>query len=231
MHETSVKIFGEAQASEQATALWRSFLRAMAPDTKLPEPILAMPGMSGRKYRSLINTLIGSMASPRYLEIGCWAGSTACSAIFGNALSVVCIDNWSEFDGPKDSFFENTKSVLNPSVDFRFIEADFRQVDFGGLALPFNVYLFDGPHTAKDQFDGIVLAQPALDRDFVLIVDDWNWPQVREGTTAALNQLGVRLAFVLEIKTTQDDSCPPENSLFQNSEWHNGYFIAACQRP
>lgn len=189
--------------------MWQSFFRAMALDTKLPEPILNMPGMSGRKYRSFINSLIGSMPSPRYLEIGCWAGSTACSAIFRNKLSVVCIDNWSEFGGPKDAFFANTKTVLGPDVHFKFIEADFRSVDFGSLG-PFNVYMFDGPHTTKDQFDGVLLAQPALEQQFILIVDDWNWPQVREGTTTALNQLGIKPTFVLEIKTTQDDTCPPK---------------------
>jgi hypothetical protein len=229
MEETSYKFFGDNRATEQASLVWRSFLRAMALDTKLPESILNMPGMSGRKYRSFINNLIGSMPSPRYLEIGSWAGSTACSAIFQNTLAAVCIDNWSEFGGPKDAFFANTKTVLGPNVDFKFIESDFRKVDFGSLGSPFNVYMFDGPHSAKDQFDGVLLAQPALERDFIMIVDDWNWPQVREGTIAALNQAGVKRMFILEIKTTQDDTHPTKAQL-QDSEWHNGYFIAVCQK-
>ena len=41
-----------------------------------------MEGLSGRKYRSLINNLIQKIKDPRYLEIGTWLGSTACSAAF-----------------------------------------------------------------------------------------------------------------------------------------------------
>jgi hypothetical protein len=40
----------------------------------------------------------------------------------------------------------------------------------------FDVYFFDGPHHERDQYDGIATALPALERHFVLIVDDWNWP-------------------------------------------------------
>jgi len=57
-----------------------------------------------------------------------------------------------------------------------FIERNFREVDFCHLG-KFNVYLFDGPHSYKDQFDGVMLAEPALDEIFVLVVDDWNWEQ------------------------------------------------------
>ena len=45
-----------------------------------------------------------------------------------------------------------------------------------------NIYLYDGPHHFEDHFDGIKLVQPALEKKFILIVDDWNWDQVRNGT-------------------------------------------------
>ena len=43
----------------------------------------------------------------------------------------------------------------------------------------FNVYLFDGPHAYQDHYDGLVHAAPALTRQFILIIDDWNWEPVR----------------------------------------------------
>ena len=55
-----------------------------------------MDGLSGRKYRSLINSLINKVKNPSYLEIGSWLGSTACSAAFKNKLTITCIDNWSQ---------------------------------------------------------------------------------------------------------------------------------------
>ena len=55
-----------------------------------------MEGLSRRKYRSLINNLVQKIKDPRYLEIGTWLGSTACSAAFKNDLKITCIDNWSQ---------------------------------------------------------------------------------------------------------------------------------------
>ena len=66
----------------------------------------------------------------------------------------------------------------SPGVDFRFIEGDFRRTDFNSIGR-FNIYLFDGPHEEQDQYDGIMMATPALDRRVILIVDDWNWAASR----------------------------------------------------
>ena len=53
--------------------------------------------------------------------------------------------------------------------------------------------LFDGPHTKVDQYDGVVTAQAALEKSYVLIVDDWNWQQVRDGTLQALVKTNSRI--------------------------------------
>jgi hypothetical protein len=66
--------------------------------SKLPAAIRAIWGLSGQKYRILINTLIETLDRPRYLEIGSWLGSAA-AAIYGNNVQAVRIDNWSEFSG------------------------------------------------------------------------------------------------------------------------------------
>ena len=67
-------------------------------NTKISDEIKFMSGMSGKKYRYLINNLISFTSNARYLEIGCWAGSTVCSALYGNQAKAVCIDNWLKFD-------------------------------------------------------------------------------------------------------------------------------------
>src|SRR5262245_15381786 len=105
--ETSITLSGRFEETAYGEGLRRSFDEALALRTKLPEWIRTMPGMSGRKYRCLINNLIGRLADARYLEVGSWAGSTACSAIYGNRVRALCIDNWSEFDGPKAEFQQN----------------------------------------------------------------------------------------------------------------------------
>lgn len=226
--ETSYRLHGDFLANAATAQLLTSFKRSMALDHKLHPVIAAMEGMSGRKYRYFINNLMEAMSNPRYLEIGSWAGSTACSAIYGNRLTLTCIDNWSQFHGPKDIFLTNIGVVKSELVDFTFIESDFRAVDYSQIGR-FNVYMFDGPHEEVDQYDGVVIAQPALDDVYILIVDDWNWPMVSAGTRRALADTGTTVLCSIEILTTQNQSYP--QCVFQHSEWHNGYFLAVCKKP
>jgi hypothetical protein len=161
--------------------------------SKLPNWILEMDGMSGRKYRHFINILLDSLEDPRYLEIGCWKGSTSCSAIFGNEVKSYCIDNWSEFGGPKNIFCENVQKCVDECDDIEIIfeEADFRKINYTEIG-KYNVYLFDGPHEEKDQYDGLLVAQPSLDDEFIFICDDWNWEKVRNGTMSAIEKLNLK---------------------------------------
>jgi Methyltransferase domain len=188
--------------------------------------VLAVEGMSGRKYRLFINNLIGSMTDPRYLEVGVWQGSTLCSAIYKNKVRALAIDNWSQFGGPADKFFSNLATFKGEAM-VSIIEDNFRNVDFSAFG-KFNIYLYDGQHREIDQYDAVNLALPALDDQFVMVMDDWNWARVRNGTMRALASVGVQLDFVTEIRTTIDESPPKPQG--KNSDWHNGYFLASCSK-
>jgi hypothetical protein len=118
--------------------------------------------------------------------------------------------------------------VATAAVEFNLLTADFRRVNYRHLGR-FNLFLFDGPHTEQDQYDGVVLPLAALDDTFVLIVDDWNWPAVRAGTFRAIRDLGLATLHAIEVRTTQDDSHPAV--AMQHSHWHNGYFLAVLRQP
>lgn len=227
MEETSIRYQGDFSEPVGAKML-TAFTAALALDSKVSDWVLQIHGMSGRLYRRFINNLVSVTPNARYLEIGSWAGSTACSAIYDNDVTAVCIDNWSEFGGPKEIFQQNTSLAISDRTNFRFIENDFRAVDYSGLG-KFNIYLYDGPHAYQDQYDGIIIAQPALDDFYVQIVDDWNWPYVRNGTLDALSALGAKIVCSIEIRTTQDDSHPVKSQQ-QDSPWHNGYFLALISK-
>ncbi len=186
-------------------------------------------GMSGKRYRYFINNLVRSVGNPRYLEVGSWRGSTLCSAIHGNTLTAVAIDNWSEFGGPKNAFQRNVETFASPQSKVFFIESDFRKVDFKQFDQKFNIYLFDGPHEAQDQFDGLARALAALEDEFVFIVDDWNWERVRAGTFSAIRKCNLGVTFASEIRTTMDNTHPVVGG--KESDWHNGYFIAVLTKP
>lgn len=227
MDETSIAFHGNPNETALAWSLDRALRDALGLKSKLPDWIMTMPGMSGRKYRRLINQLVDLAPQPRYLEVGSWAGSTACSAMFANACAVTCIDNWSEFGGPRAAFDAATEQARSELIDFRVIEEDFRKVDYAPIG-QFNIYLFDGPHEYQDQYDGVVMAQPALTDEHILIVDDWNWAQVRQGTIDAIAHLNLRMISGIEIKTSQTGEHPATS--FEKSEWHNGYLLAVLAR-
>ena len=73
-----------------------------------------------------------------------------------------------------------------------------------------------------------MIADEALDDEYVLIVDDFNWSKVRKGTFDGIRDLGHKVISSIEIRTTEDDSHPQLSG--KNSNWHNGYFIAVISK-
>ena len=221
-----LSICGEVSALPASVLLKQSFDHAVANVGGPPDFVRAIHGMSGQKYRTFINNFVGSHPDARYLEIGSWQGSTAAAALYGNSVKALCIDNWSQFGGPKSNFVANIERVRSesPGVDLRIVESDFRRVDYNSLGR-FNIFLFDGPHEEVDQYDGIMVARPALEKSFVLIVDDWNWRQVRIGTFRAIRDGRYSIAYSIEVRTTLNNSHPKVHG--RASDWHNGYFMAA----
>ena len=227
-NETSIVFSGSVDSAPEAARIRAAFEAALGLQPELPAHLLGLPGMSGRKYRRFINRLIDLTPHAAYLEVGSWAGSTACSAMAGNRVRVVCIDDWSAFGGPYEEFLDNVARYKTEEIDLEVLKTDYRAVDYERFAGQFNVYLYDGPHSFQDQYDGLRIAMPALAHAWVQIVDDWNWPKVREGTWAALKDSHVEVLYSIEIRTTQTGAHADVG--FQGSDWHNGYLLAACRK-
>ena len=73
-----------------------------------------------------------------------------------------------------------------------------------------------------------MMADPALEPCFVLIVDDWNWEEARRGTMDAIRKREYRIDHMIEVRTSRDNTQPELRG--PNSDWHNGYFIAALRK-
>ncbi len=225
--ETSINLYGEWSTPE-SMILSDAWLNALGMRHKLTDSVRYMHGMSGKKFRYLLNNLMATVPDPRYLEIGSWSGSTACSAICNNAGQITCIENWSHFGGPRDQFNANTAAVLNDNIKLTLIEKDFREVDYSAIG-KFNIYMYDGPHSAEDTYDGLTMVQDALDDMYYLIIDDFNQVKdVQAGVERAFKDLKHKVVASIEVITRTDGEHPQISH--ENSDWHNGYFIALVSK-
>lgn len=178
---------------------------------------LSMEGMSGKYTRYLLNTIVG-LKNIKYLEIGCWKGSTLYSALIDNNPDyVLAIDNFSEFDGPKNDFYKNMSDV---KVKFNFIDQDSFSIDKSNIPVKFNAYFYDGNHSEESHEKALTYFYDLLENDFIYICDDWNWEQVRNGTKRAIDKLNLIIKDEKSFFTNEQDP----------STWWNGIWIAKLSK-
>ena len=206
------------------TLIENSFQNAENHISKITDDIIQMEGMSGTKTRHFYNNLLNT-EDARYLEIGTWKGSSVCSAMCNNKATVVCIDNWSEYGGPKREFLINFEKFKGEN-DAIFIEDDCFKVDVSTLP-KFNIYMYDGNHSHESQYKALSHYYECLDDIFIYIVDDWNCYLVRDGTIDAIRQLKLKVLYEKEIRLTWNNSHTPQPQA--SDTWWNGIYIVILQ--
>jgi hypothetical protein len=197
----------------------------------LDDSVYNIHGFCGRKHRLFHNNLLNSMPGARYLEIGLYKGATFCASIWQNRLFAVGVDNWSEMQDHNASpeFYRNLSQCKNQQAVVNILEMDFRKAPLQAFDL-FNIGFYDGAHEEEDQYDGALAVLKRLAGEGVLIVDDWNWRQVRRGTHRAIADLGATVDLAIEVRTTNDDSLVPSEGFGGGSDWHNGVFVAVISQ-
>lgn len=186
--------------------------------SKLTDELLGLEGFSGTKTRHFYNNLL-DRDDARYLEIGTWKGSTACAAMYKNKADVILIDNWSDFNGPREECLRNVERFRGEN-NVVFIEQDSWSVDVSRIPKR-NIYLYDGDHDEQSHYKALIHFYECLDDTFMFIVDDWNWDRVRKGTRDAIRDLDLLILEDHEIRLSWDGSYTE-----QKDGWWNG--IYAC---
>lgn len=232
MQDPIISVFDSGKEHMYVDFLKESFEKCLNYESKLPSWIMELEGMSGKKYRHFINNVINLVPNCKYLEIGCWKGSTLCSALYDNNVIAYAVDNWSEFEGPRVEFENNVKKCIDESsdavdIDCQFEENHYLNIEYSNIG-KYNVYLYDGPHEYQDQYNALTLGLAALENEFIFICDDWNWDFLREATKKSIEDLNLEVLYSMEILTSQEDY--EKGYKFQNSDWHNGYFISVCRK-
>jgi hypothetical protein len=193
--------------------------------SKINNDIINLDGMTGTKTRHFYNNLL-NFNDARYLEIGTWKGSSVCSAMFGNKANVLCIDNWSEFGGPKNEFLTNFQKFKGQN-NAQFIEGNCFHQDISNFP-KFNIYLYDGNHSAISHYFALNHYYDCLDDIFIFMVDDWNWEDVRNGTKESIKELKLNILYEKEIRLTNDNSHTPMD--IATKTWWNGLYVAILQK-
>jgi len=159
---------------------------------------------STAKVRMLLNKLVSELPSDEaYFEIGCLKGGTLISALLGNrhATAYAC-DNWSEYlhENPEKQFWNNLKRYRGRIAEPKVIKDDcWNLVKNPPFEKPVGIYFYDGDHSFESQERALTVFAKYLAERCIVLVDDWNWDDVKAGTWAGIAKIKPKHLFYLEL--------------------------------
>lgn len=177
--------------------------------SKLNSEILNLEGFSGIKTRHLYNNIC-NIDNINYLEIGTYLGSTLISSSFQNNIYSIGVDNWSEFEGPKNQCIANLQKYI-PSHQYSLIEKDCFQISHEDLHnKPIDIYLYDGNHEYSSHINAITYLEKFLAEISIIIIDDFrgdgNWSSVTSGTMEGLKRSNLKILYSQIIESKQEEN-------------------------
>jgi hypothetical protein len=197
---------------------WVAVTLGWLENSKLTQEIMDIDGMSSPKVRHFLNH-VTAFPECRYLEIGCWKGSTLISALYGNPAHHWAVDNWSQFDGPRDQLVANFKKFIGS--DPNLIDRDAFSLDPVAAGITgVNVYFYDGDHSDVSHRKAITHYLPSMANEFILIVDDWSVESRQIETRDAIAETG--------LKILAEHTLPGVNN--SRKLWWCGLWVAVLQK-
>ena len=190
--------------------------RSRREESKLSQTVLNLPGLTSHKVKHFINNMC-EMPDTSYLEVGVYQGAMFASALEGNNIIANAVDNWSDTHNVpmKDIDIkaekEDTKQVFLKNIrpytggkSVTIVDSD-SEDSLSKIPVKSNVVLYDGDHTVEAHYSFLTKYNSKIDNTFCLIIDDWNWSQVRHGTLRSIEKLGYKVLFKEEIFTEGED--------------------------
>lgn len=157
---------------------------------------------TGPGTRHILNNLL-STNEETYLEVGMYHGGSFACALHGNkvncAYGIDMLHREYE-DVMRASILHNTWKYHKPENGRVVIHfEDCFKFETQRIVDPVTVYLYDADHSEEGHRKGITHFWPCLADRFVLIVDDWNWKDVKSGTESGLSEVGARVISKIEL--------------------------------
>jgi outer membrane receptor for monomeric catechols len=189
--------------------------------SKLTQDILDVHGITSHKVRCFLNNIC-NIDGATYLEVGVFRGATFCSAIYGNDIYSIAIDNFmspnltpagvSQKIGnyykhnidilPQEEFINNVKRFGN--VDKTSVyKTDYQTFDFKTLP-NVDIIFYDGETKYHDQYVALTNMLPIFSKETILIMDDWNWDKGAFDKFVEDNNLYI--SYHKELFTSGEDS-------------------------
>lgn len=179
-------------------------------------------GMATENKLMLVNFAASLLAQGEtYLEIGCWKGVTIIAAMQGNEQHrFVGIDNFSQFDGPRDEFKANVEQYGYSKL-LQFIDDDcFKVLTRNRLTgHRIGVYFYDCEHSYLSQYKALLTIEPYLADEALIIIDD-----TRPSRVASANRHYLRLAPTMRLLFDLKSAYHGE------PKWRNGVQIIGYRR-
>ncbi len=161
-----------------------------------------MPRMSTYAIGAIVDKAVSCMPEGcRFVNVGAWHGFTFLAGIVSNMnRPAVCVDNFSQFGGPRNEFLSHFRAVRGDCHDF--FDMDYRDYFASVHYGPIGVYLYDGEHSYANQLRSLELAEPFFVPGTIVIVDDTNEPEPRKATLDFLASKPGRYAILRDEQTS-----------------------------
>ena len=185
-------------------------------ESKLNDEILNIEGLTSHKVKHFLNNIVTD--NVYYVEVGTNRGATLCSACYGNNVTATGIDNFSQENIQPDrqdlsiTYSNNTtkEDLLNNinkfNIDADIIENSFSDITQEDLRGKIDVFFYDGDHSVSEQIKVLKHFQHMFNDKVIVIIDDWNWTEVKEGTILGLKAINYKVKAMKTITTRGEDS-------------------------
>lgn len=200
--------------------------KALRHQSWIDKEILDIKGFATGTMRRMFSNLCHlPKVDPVYCEVGLYCGATFCSAINNNpSLTAIGYEDFSQ-----DFSATNIRGQLEANVEqfkagaksVTVIDGDFFSEPLP--VLPVDAFYYDGAHDYSFQRQALIRIFDSLSDLSLIIVDDFSWSCVRDGTRDALAELKDKLR--VEKEWIMVGTKPQDDPIF----W-NGLAIFVCEK-
>ncbi|MBS0262617.1 MAG: class I SAM-dependent methyltransferase [Planctomycetes bacterium] len=160
-----------------------------------------LPRTSTFAIGAIINRAVSRMPDQQaYLNIGVGQGFTLFAGMSGNShKKCIGVDDLARDTKPRNDFLRRYLRLRSPQ--HRFWEGDFRDYLQHEHEGQLGLYVFDGSKSYDEQRQGLELAEPFFGPGCLVLVDDTNWPEIREANLDFMKHSRFEYRSLLDIQT------------------------------